>query len=77
MGSDLRLELGVLEGLAQYIPNALNAWNLDDSQIEDVEKPRKELQDLLSSVKQHQGNPIVRVGPSGPKSKPSNKCHII
>ena len=77
MGSDLRFELGLLERLAQYLPNALNAWNLDDSQIEDVERPKKELQDLLSLVQQHQGNPIVRVGPSKPKSKPSNKCHII
>ena len=48
--SDLRVELGLLRRLAQYIPDAFNAWGLDISQIENIEKPKNELQNLLSVV---------------------------
>ena len=48
--SDLRVELGLLRRLAQYIPDALNACGLDISQIENIEKPKNELQNLLCVV---------------------------
>ena len=77
MESDLRVELGLLKRLAQYMPSALNAWRLDSSQIEEIEKPKKELQELLSLVMQHQGSPIIGVRPvAKAKSKRSNKCNI-
>ena len=74
MGSDLRFELGLLERLAQYMPSALDAWSLDNSQIEDVEKPKKELQDLLSLVVQHQpfGEKIGTVTKSN-----TRRCNLI
>ena len=76
MGSDLRFELGLLERLAQYLPNALNAWRLDDSQIEDIEKPKRELQDLLSLALQHQ--PIEKeIGPNAKTKSNNRRCHII
>ena len=77
MESDLRVELGLLKRLAQYMPSALDAWRLDSSQIEAIEKPNKELQELLSLVMQHQGSPIIGVRPvAKAKSKRSNKCNI-
>ena len=76
MESDLRVELGLLERLAQYMPSALDAWRLDNSQIEDVEKPKKELQDLLSLVMQHQ--PIGEEnGPVTETKSNNHRCHII
>ena len=76
MGSDLRFELGLLERLAQYLPNALNAWRLDDSQIEDIEKPKRELQHLLCLAMQHQ--PIGKeIGPVTKTKSNNRRCHII
>ena len=74
MESDLRFELGLLKRLAQYMPSALDAWSLDNSQIEDIEKPKKELQDLLSLVVQHQpfGEKIGTVTKSN-----TRRCNLI
>ena len=76
MGSDLRFELGLLERLAQYMPSALNAWRLDSSQIEEIEKPKRELEDLLSLVMQHK--PIgEEIGPVTETKSNNHRCHII
>ena len=76
MGSDLRFELGLLERLAQYMPSALDAWRLDNSQIEDIEKPKKELQDLLSLIMQHY--PVgEQNGPVTEAKSNNHRCHII
>ena len=45
---ELRKELCLLD----WMPNTLRALGLDTSRIEDLERPKRELEDLLSVVMQ-------------------------
>ena len=58
------------------MPNALHAWNLDNSQIEDVERPKKELQDLLSLAQHHEGHK-EDVGAAAKPMRSNHKCCIV
>ena len=52
--ADLRLEVCICSALLRRMPDILRALRLDTSQIEDLERPRRELGDLLKKTERRQ-----------------------
>ena len=51
---DLKLEVCMCSALHTRMPDILRALGLDTSQIEDLERPRRELGDLLKKTERRQ-----------------------